>query len=205
MILLGRYLSPYTRRVAVSLKLLDMPFEHRPITAWHNLDEVRQYNPAGRIPALVLDDGEVIFDSSAILDHLDHVAGPGRALLPFDEPQRRADLRVLAVALGAMDKAAAARYELVMRPPETLHKPWLDHNLGQVRSGLVWLDAHFAGAPGGEAPDQTVITTVVLYDFLATVMPDHLELGAYAALAALSRRWNRMGAFAETHPDTATK
>lgn len=204
MILLGRYLSPYTRRVAVSLKLLDMPFEHRPITAWHNLDEVRQYNPAGRIPALILDDGEVIFDSSAILDHLDHLAGPGRALLPFDEPQRRADLRLLAVALGAMDKAAAARYELVMRPPETLHQPWLDHNLGQVRSGLRWLEGHFAGAPEGAAPGQTVITTVVLYDFLGIALPDRLDMGDFAALAALSRRWNRVGAFAETHPDTVT-
>ncbi|MCZ0814299.1 MAG: glutathione S-transferase family protein [Pseudomonadota bacterium] len=205
MILIGRFLSPYTRRVAVSLNILGMPFERRPLTAWHNLEDVREVNPVGRIPALILDDGEVLFESSAILDHLDQVVGPGRALLPPREPDRRADLRILAVGLGVMDKAAAARYEMVMRPEDKIHQPWVDHNLGQVRSGLDWLNAHFSPRPASDDLPQTVITTVVMYDFLNIALGDHLEMDRYESLGALSRKWRETDIFRETHPDIDTK
>ena len=205
MILIGRYLSPYTRRVAVSMNALGMPFERRPLTAWHNLDDVRQVNPVGRIPALILDDGEVLFESSAILDHLDQLAGPERALLPPNEPDRRADLRILAVGLGVMDKAAAARYEMVMRPEDKIHQPWVDHNLGQVRSGLDWLDAHFSRRPVSDELPQTVITTVVMYDFLKIALGDHLEMDGYEALGVLGSKWHATDAFRETHPDIDAK
>lgn len=205
MILIGRYLSPYTRRVAVSLNVLGMPFERRPLTAWNNLEDVREVNPVGRIPALILDDGEVLFESSAILDHLDQVVGPERALLPPHEPERRADLRILAVGLGVMDKAAAARYEMVMRPEDKIHQPWVDHNLGQVRSGLDWLNAHFSRHPASDKLSQTIITTVVMYDFLKIALGDHLEMDRYETLGVLVRKWHAADIFQETHPHIDTK
>ncbi len=201
MILIGRYLSPYTRRVAVSLKVLDLPFERKPLTAWHNLDEVRQFNPVGRIPAMILDGGEMIFESSAILDEIDRMVEPGRALLPADGPKRRADLRTLAVATGIMDKAAAARYELVMRPEEKIHQPWVDHNLGQVLSGLEWLDALFVNVPRNMNISQAVITSVVAYDFLDFAMADLLDLEKYAALRDLSLKFRNQTPFLETRPE----
>ena len=67
MVLIGRYRSPFTRRVAISMRLLGIAYEHRPHTAWRNLQEVRAVNPVGRVPALILDSGEGLFDSSAIL------------------------------------------------------------------------------------------------------------------------------------------
>ena len=79
MLLVGRLTSPFSRRVAVSLRYLGFDFEHRAINAWSSLAEMRSYNPAGRVPALVLDDGEVLFDSNAILDYLDFLVGPDRA------------------------------------------------------------------------------------------------------------------------------
>lgn len=82
MILIGRYRSPFTRRVAISLRTLGIPYDHRPITAWTHLDELRGHNPAGRVPALILDNGEQLIDSWAILDHLDCAVGPARALVP---------------------------------------------------------------------------------------------------------------------------
>ena len=82
MILVGRYRSPFTRRVAISMQLLGIEYEHRPHTAWSNLAEVRAVNPVGRVPALILDSGEALFDSSAILDYIDQLAGPQRALVP---------------------------------------------------------------------------------------------------------------------------
>lgn len=201
MILIGRYLSPFTRRVAVSLKLLGLPFERRPLTAWHDLEELRRLNPVGRVPALILDDGEMIFESSAILDEIDRIVGPDRALLPSGGAARRAALRVTAVALGVMDKAAAARYERVMRPEEKIHQPWIDHNLGQVLSGLGWLEDHFADSALPPPISQPVISTVVAHDFLAVAMADMVDLEPFAALRALSGACADLPAFAETRPE----
>lgn len=205
MILIGRYLSPFTRRVAVSLKILGIPFERRRLSAWQNLDDVRRSNPVGRVPALVLDDGEVLFDSTAILDHLDERAGPEKALLPPGGAARREALRIVAVCLGIMEKAAAARYEGAMRPEEKVHEPWIEHNLGQARSGLEWLDRTLAArgdkGSGGGALTQAEIAAVVTHDFLGVIRPELVSPGSHPALEALVERTRALPAFAETHPD----
>ena len=89
MLLIGKLNSPFVRRVAVSLKLLGIGYEHADWSIGPDLERIRQYNPLGRVPTLVLDEGEVLMDSTAILDHLDEVAGPGRALLPGSGRERR--------------------------------------------------------------------------------------------------------------------
>ena len=75
MLLIGVNRSPYTRRVAVTLKAYGLPFEQRNLSGFGNRAEVRAANPLGRIPALVLDNGETLVDSAAIIDHLDEVVG----------------------------------------------------------------------------------------------------------------------------------
>src|SRR5262249_56364692 len=117
MILVGQYDSPYVRRVAVSLRLLGLSYEHDTRSVFGDFDSMRQTNPLGRIPSLVLDDGEVLIDSAAILDWLDQSVGPERALLPPGGPARRRALRLIARATGAIDKTAAAAYERLIRPP----------------------------------------------------------------------------------------
>ena len=75
MILIGQYDSSFVRRVGIALRLYDLPFEHRPWSVFGDADKVRALNPLGRVPILVLDGGEVLADSAAILDHLDEQAG----------------------------------------------------------------------------------------------------------------------------------
>jgi len=71
MILVGQYDSPYVRRVAVSLRVLGFAYEHDTRSVFGDFDSMRQTNPLGHIPSLVLGDGEVVIDSNAILDWLD--------------------------------------------------------------------------------------------------------------------------------------
>lgn len=71
MLLIGVNRSPYTRRVAITLRLYGVPYEQRDLSGSGNRTEVRAANPLGRIPALVLDSGETLIDSGAIVDHLD--------------------------------------------------------------------------------------------------------------------------------------
>ena len=80
--LIGNYLSPYTRRVAISLNAVGLPFELEHLFVFKEPDRVRAHNPVVRIPTLVMDDGEVLVESYAILDAIDQMVGPDRALAP---------------------------------------------------------------------------------------------------------------------------
>src|SRR4051795_12057298 len=80
MMLVGVNRSPFTRRVAITLAVYGMPYEQLPFSGFNDRAEVRASNPLGRIPALILDDGEVLVDSGAIIDHLDEAFGRDRAL-----------------------------------------------------------------------------------------------------------------------------
>src|SRR5262245_49411407 len=91
--LVGRYDSPYVRRVGVSLHVLAMPFEHVPLSPFSQSAEFRRYAAIGRMPALVLDEGGTLIESAAILDYLDEIAGPARALIPATGLERRKALR----------------------------------------------------------------------------------------------------------------
>src|SRR3954467_7972381 len=79
MILIGQYDSPFVRRVAIALRLYNLPFEHRPWSTFSEADKIAPYNPAFRVPTLVLDNGEALLDSMVILDYLDELVGADKA------------------------------------------------------------------------------------------------------------------------------
>ncbi|MEX2296380.1 MAG: glutathione S-transferase family protein [Dongiaceae bacterium] len=146
--LIGYYESTFVRRVAITLMLYDMAFEHRPVPT-SNRAAVEPFSPLGRIPALVLDDGETLIDSTMIVDHLDLLAPPDRALTPRSGPERRAVNRIVAIAMGTGDKYVSAYYESTKRPESHVWGPWLDRLEEQVQNGLRYLDDALAKAPGG--------------------------------------------------------
>jgi glutathione S-transferase len=89
MILIGMFDCPFLRRVVVSRRLLGVPCQHRNWSVVRDFELIRQFNPLGRVPALVQPDGEPLIDSTAILDFLDGKAGSERALLPPAGAERR--------------------------------------------------------------------------------------------------------------------
>jgi glutathione S-transferase len=141
MLLIGVNRSPYTRRVAITLKAYGMPFEQRELSGFGNRAEVRAINPLGRIPALVLDSGETLVDSAAIIDHLDEVHGRDRALTPAAGADRRAVQKVAALMMGACDKALHAAYERNHHPPEKIHQPWIEDCMTQMKTALAAVEA----------------------------------------------------------------
>jgi glutathione S-transferase len=141
MLLIGVNRSPYTRRVAITLNFYGIAYEQQPLTGFDHRAEVRVSNPLGRIPALVLDTGETLVDSVAIIDHLDEVYGRERALTPPAGADRRAVMRVAALMMGACDKLLHAAYERNHRPAEKVHEPWRDDCIAQATSALAAVDA----------------------------------------------------------------
>jgi glutathione S-transferase len=174
--LYGVYLSPYTRRVAIALNLLDMPYTHNAVRVFERPDVVREHNPLARVPTLVLEDGSALIESGAILDEIDQMAGPGRALTPPSGPSRRAVLQIAALGVGVMEKAQWAFYETRFHPEEKVHQPWIDHNDAQVIAGLEHLNglAKAAGdgwMAGTQAISQADISVAVAHSFAKKVRP----------------------------------
>ncbi len=202
MILVGRFLSPFTRRVAVSMKLLGLAFEHHALATGPDKEAIRKVNPLARVPALILDYGEVLIDSAAILDHLDQTVGPDRALVPPGGPGRRRVLRLVALAAGACEKGVSAYYELTRRPDDKKHMPWVEACVQQVVDGLAAVEAA-APAEGwltGERITQADVTAVCALEFIRTVLPDAVAGERFPRLEALSARAHELDAFAETRP-----
>jgi glutathione S-transferase len=198
MILVGQYDSPYVRRVAVSLRVLDFAYEHDTRSIFADFEAMRQVNPLGRIPALVLDDGEVLIDSAAILDWLDETVGPERALVPSAGAERRRTLRIIALATGAIDKVGAAAYERLIRPAALR---WPDWTL-RCRTQGAGAIAALAAEPWPEHArlDQAEITTACTIRYVRMADPDLLPPGRFPTLEALSARCESLPAFQATWP-----
>lgn len=138
MFLIGQYDSPFTRRVAIAMRLCGLPFEHRPWSTFGEGDKIAAYNPLRRVPTLVLDDGEALIESTAILDYLDELVGPEKAMIAARGPERRHALKICALATGLGDKAVSLVYERVLRKEPS--KIWVDRCETQVGGVLEVLE-----------------------------------------------------------------
>ena len=185
MILIGMYDSSYTRRVAIAMSLYGMLFEHRSWSVGRDFDRIRQYNPLGRAPTLVLDDGEVLTESAMMLDYLDDVVGSQRALMPATGIARRDAQRLIALATGAIDKAVLIVLERIFRPVEMHSEAWLSRCRTQVEGALGELDKACATRAGddwlvGDAMTHADIAVACYTTHLRESLP--LDLSPWPAL-----------------------
>jgi glutathione S-transferase len=140
MILVGQYDSPFVRRIAIALHHYEKPFERKILSTFKDFEEMLRIHPLGTVPSLILDDGEVLFDSRAIIDYLDGIALPERALAPTQEPDRRTVLRIEAIGIGVAEKLHARALEYSRRAPGTSDPNWRQRLDQQIASGLDWLE-----------------------------------------------------------------
>jgi glutathione S-transferase len=142
MILRSTPASPFGRKAHIAASVLGLEPEITIEAADLNDpgDSIRQQNPLGKIPALVVEDGNVYFDSRVILDYLDYRAGGGR-IVPADPVARFAALRLQALADGITDASILIVYESRYRPAEKLEQKWLDRQAGKIARGLAALEA----------------------------------------------------------------
>ncbi|MBB2200086.1 glutathione S-transferase family protein [Gluconacetobacter tumulisoli] len=199
MILIGQYDSPFVRRVAVALRLYDLPYAHWPWSTFGDAERLAAYNPLRRVPTLLLDDGEVLIESAAILDYLDERAGAGRSMLPASGADRRAALKTCALATGLCDKMVSLIYERALH--ETTSETWIGRCMTQVGSVLDVLEAdratHAAPFWSGGRPGHADIAVACAFRFLAEAHPAIHARGHWPPLAVHSARCEGMDAFAE--------
>jgi glutathione S-transferase len=201
--LIGYDRSPFVRRVAATLNLYGLPFEQLALRARDQGADIARYNPLGRVPALVLEeDGEILVDSAAILDHLDELVGPERALTPPRGGERRAVLRCMMFGTGAAEKAVMAFFERALRPAERVWPERAERLLEQVRGGLGALETVLA-THGGEwlacgRMTQADVTATVALDYADAAIPDAAG-ERFPRLAALRDRVDALDAVGRTH------
>lgn len=187
--LIGMLDSPFVRPVAISMKLFGMPFEHLNWSVGKDFERIREYNPLGRVPTLVLNEGESLMESSAILDYLDELAGRERALLPRSGPERRAALRIIAIATGAAEKGRDQMYERAFRPEEKWHEPWLERCRMQMHGALAELER--SAAEKGASPwliagrmTRADMMVACIFTLLNDALASTFKRGDYAELRA---------------------
>jgi glutathione S-transferase len=195
MILVGQYDSPFVRRTAIPLALYGLPFEHRPWSVFGDADRIRPLNPLTRVPVLVLDDGEALIETTAILDHIDRLVPPGAALIAFEGAARRACLRVMALASGISDKAVSLFYVRVLHavPSPVL----IDRSRAQIADTLAMLEAEAppAGHWFGDRLSHADIAVTAALTHAIAAHPDLLRLADHPRLAALHGRCEAMEVF----------
>jgi len=197
-ILIGMFDSPFVRRVAISLKLLEIRFDHKNWSVGRDQAQIRKYNPLGRVPTLVLDDNEIIMESSAILDYLDDRVGRDRALLPVTGAPRRRAMTLMALATGAAEKGTLQEYERFFRPPEKRHEPWLQRLRDQMNGALTVLDHACAAIEDDdwlvdEGITQADITVACAFTYIDEALKPDAKL--YPSLRKHVARCERMPVF----------
>lgn len=203
MILYGRDLSPFVRRVAIWCALQGREVERRPLAATdpEESKEIAKVHPGVRVPALVLDDGAVLIETFAICDWLDESAPEGRRLVPERGLARRDCLQRLGLANATAEKCVAMVYERNRRPEEFHWPEWQRRVANQIQGGFAALEAAMpeAGFHGGEAMDGSDIAILCAWQFAEVTNPWLLTPG-YPRLAAHAERAMEIPIVAETKP-----
>jgi glutathione S-transferase len=196
--LIGMLDSPYVRRVAVSLQLLGLPFEHRSVSVFRGFAQFEAINPVVKAPTLVCDDGTVLMDSTLIIDHAETLAAPRKRLMPVGIAERQHALRVIGLALAACEKSVQIVYENNTRPPEKRHQPWLDRVGGQLRAACGALETELARRPlplTSATLDQAGVTTAVVWYFIQRATPAAAPADSHPLLQAYSAALERLPEF----------
>ena len=133
--------SPFVRKVRIVAALLNLDdrIEISNADTSDPADSLRTQNPLGKIPALILEDGEVLYDSAVIVEYLDALAGGGK-VIPTEPPQRFRSLTRQALGDGICEAAVLLRYEVLWREPERRSEKWTTHQSDKIARALIASD-----------------------------------------------------------------
>jgi glutathione S-transferase len=155
--------SPFARKIRIAAVLLGLDERIEIVAADTNdpRDSLRAQNPLGKLPALVLENGEAVFDSAVIVEYLDWLAGGGK-IIPGEPIARFRSLTRQAMADGISDAAVLLRYEILWREPEKRSETWTAYQRDKIARAL----AAFEKAPPEELSDVAAIALACALGYL---------------------------------------
>ncbi|MCL1076082.1 glutathione S-transferase family protein [Shewanella dokdonensis] len=186
--LIGMLDSPFVRRVAVSLQLLGLKFEHQPLSVFSTFEAFAQINPVVKAPTLICDDGTALMDSTLILQYAAALA-PSRKLLADDPKILRQQLQLLGLALAACEKSVQLVYERQLRPQDKQFDAWAQRVTSQLLAAFEELEQQLAAAHislTSDNIDQANITIAIAWYFSQQMLPEVVIASDFPQLVALS-------------------
>ncbi|GAA0248638.1 glutathione S-transferase [Rhodanobacter caeni] len=201
--LIGMLDSPYVRRVAISLECLGLPFGHEAISVFSTYEEFRAINPVVKAPSLVCDDGEVLMDSSLILQFVEATRTGGDSLWSLGDATRmQHQMRAVSLALAACEKSVQIVYERKLRPSSAQYEPWVERVQGQLLEAYAGLEREVQThhAVFAQPRNQASITTAVVWQFTQSMLASIVPAEKHPGLAELSARMERTPEFLKYPP-----
>lgn len=198
MILRSSPASPFGRKCKMSAYVLGLmdKIEITRADPQNPEDSIRQENPLGKLPTLILDDDSSLYDSRVICEYLDSLAGGGK-LFPAGDALWPA-LRLQALGDGILDASILQVYENRLRPEEKRHQDWVDYQKGKVERGVIWLEANTPQT--GADPHIGDITLACVLGYLDFRFEGAWREGSPNLVGWLDRFADAIPAFAETKP-----
>jgi glutathione S-transferase len=198
--LIGSFASPFVRKVRIVLAEKKIDYDFELDNPWKADAVTPKFNPLGKVPVLILDDGTALFDSRVIASFLDG-ASPLLRLIPADPRERVEVRRWEALADGVLDAGVAARIEN-QREAKTRSAAWIDRQMDKVRSGLSAMDAELADKPwcAGNGYSLADIASGVCLGWLAFRHPKLDWRKDHANLARHFEKLSERPSFSETVP-----
>ena len=198
--LIGANASPYVRKVRIVMAEKRIEYDFVLENPWAAGTKVPEYNPLGKIPTLVMDDGGAVFDSRVIVEYLDTV-NPVNKLIPTSGRSRVETRCWEALADGVCDAAILARLES-NRPKGEQSPDWIKRQLNKVELGLCAAARGLADKPwcGGNAYSLADIATGVALCYLDFRYPQIEWRESHANLARLAEKLNKRQSFIDTQP-----
>ena len=192
--------SPYARKVRIALaeKKIECEIEHT--SPWEGDNPVHAFNPLGKLPVLVLDDGTCLFDSRVIVEYLDSVS-PVSRLIPEPARQRIVVRRFEALGDGVCDATALIVVEK-RRPARQQSPEWIARQQRKIEAGVAEMARELADKTwcNGEAYSLADIATGCALGYLDLRYAELDWRGQYENLARLAERLDKRPTFADTRP-----
>src|ERR1700730_3043527 len=201
--LLASHTSPYARKMRIAIAEKKIECELVEESPWAAGTSVPNYNPLGKVPVLVLDDGTALYDSRVIVEYLDTVS-PVSRLIPEPNRQRIAVRRWEALADGVCDAAIAIVLER-RRPVRQQSKEWIERQRGKVDRGIEDLARELDDKPwcNGEAYTLADIAAGCALGYLDLRHPDIAWRSEYPNLLKLADRLAKRPSFQDSAPPNA--
>ena len=171
--------------------MLGLRFEHQSLSVFSTFAQFQQINPVVKAPSLVCDDGEVLMDSTLILEFAEALAAPRKSLMPADKAERQHALRVIGLALATCEKSVQIIYERNLRPVEKLHQPWVTRVTGQLLAAYGALGSELQRRPLASTStdiNQAGVSAAVAWHFTQQMLPEIVAAENYPALREFSSR-----------------
>ena len=194
--------SPFVRKCLIVAHERDLTDRIEIMDASANVVDpdmrIVESNPAGKIPTMLLEDGQVLFDSRVICAWLDTLHD-GKKLMPRSGAKRFEIMTLEALGDAIMDAAVSNRYETALRPPEYQWKAWSDGQMGKVKASLDQLEKQWIRSLGRN-PNMGSIAVAAALGYLDFRYPDLNWRRGRPKLTRWFKRFGERPSFMETEP-----